>query len=77
MPPYDKIREIGELTALIRSRSLQRVLQERKIYLQIEVNRFVWAKDLISAYGELCKLKDIDKTMQAIEKRLKQMKEEK
>jgi len=72
-----KIIEIGELTSFLQSQSIRRLLQERRIYLQKRVNEFVDAKDLYSAYGELCKLKDIGMMMDRFQNRLEKLRKEK
>lgn len=72
-----KIGELGELRSIFTSKTLRRILQERKIHHQRKVNEYVRAKDLINAYGALCKYDDSDKLLDAIERRLEKLKEEK
>lgn len=54
-------QEIGELTSLLHSRAFRSVLNEHKLNLQKEVNKFVKAQDIINAYAALKILEDIDK----------------
>lgn len=70
----DNVSDIGELTAIKSSSAFARLLEERKIYLQSQINRFVREQNLIQSYGELCKLEDIDKLMEMVNKTIEELK---
>lgn len=76
MHEKDRIVEIGELRSIFTSKTFRRILQERKAHHQIKVNEFIRAKDLISAYGALCKMDDLDKLLDRIEMHLNELTEE-
>lgn len=66
-------QEIGELTSLLNSRAFHIVLNEHKISLQKEVNRFVKEQDMINAYASVKLLEDIDKIVLLMNNRLKEL----
>jgi len=70
------ITAIGELISLLHSKSFLALLEERKNFLQGEVNKFVRAKDLIEAYGALMRKEDVDKTVEMMTKRLQELQKE-
>ena len=74
MERVDNISFIGDLTAILNSKVLRQILDERKNYYQQKVNEYVRAKDLISAYGALCRWDDIEKFFEMIEMQLKKLK---
>lgn len=65
--PQDKILAIGELKTLINSQVLRRILQQRKQYWQQKVNEYVRAQNLISAYGAVSRIDDIDKFVDVLQ----------
>jgi hypothetical protein len=65
------------LPALVNSKDwaeFVNLLNQRKGYLQYQVNRYVREQSLILAYGELCKLDDIEKLKEQVQIRLKEIK---
>lgn len=77
MPERNKIVEISELKTILSSRTLRRILQQSKTYHQGKVNEYVRAQNLISAYGELCKLNYIDKLADLIQSEYEKLTKEK
>ena len=76
MAKPDRVEDFDELEILVDSskwRQYVSVLKKRQVYLQEEVNKWVNEKNLIEAYGALCKLKDIVKTMEMVNKRLEEL----
>lgn len=71
-----KIIELGELRSILSSQALRKRLQESRSFHQAKVNEHVRAKDLISAYGELCKLDYIDKFGSLVEKEYEKLTKE-
>lgn len=68
--------DIGDLTSVVNSSALRRVLGDRKEYLQKEVNRFVREQNLIQAFGALMRLDDIEKMYLVIEDKIAELKKE-
>ena len=71
----EEYSDIGELTAISKSSAFRRMLERRKVYLQNQVNEFVRSQNLIQAYGELCKLDDIDQLLKMIDKTIEDLKQ--
>jgi len=69
-------QEIAELNSIQGSRAYQNLLAKRKAHIQGEVNKAVRDQNLIKAYGELCKLDDINKTFKVIASRVKELEED-
>jgi hypothetical protein len=64
------------LTLLVRSKDWIEyvgILHDHKQYLQSKVNEYVKAQDLFKAYGELCKMNDIDNVLGIVEKSVKEI----
>lgn len=70
MPNSDTYRELTELVGVSESEAFKELLNSRKAYLQSEVNKFIRQKEWTDAYGTLCKLDDVDKTMDMLKKRI-------
>ena len=65
-----------DLPSLVNSRDWAEyvsILRERQVFLRNKVFEFVRAQDLFNAYGTLCKLDDIDKTLEIVNKKLKEI----
>jgi len=80
MPESEKTVGLDNLTILVTTKEWKeyvKILKDRQIYLQKEVNRFIRTQNLIEAYGMLCKLDDIDKTLQIVVQRLETLRKEK
>lgn len=69
----NKTQDIGELTSILHSKSFYEIIEERKKYLQGEVNNFVRQENLIKAYGALSKLDDVDQLIKMMAKRLEEL----
>jgi hypothetical protein len=70
----NKGSEIGELQSILMSKTFYNILEEHKLSLQAEVNKFVAAQDLINAYGALRALKDTDRILMLTQKKLEELK---
>jgi len=71
----EQYSDIGELTAISKSSAFRKVLENRKVYLQTQVNKFVEEQNLIEAYAALKKMQDIDKLVEIINKTIADLKQ--
>ena len=46
------------------------LLDERKLFIQQEVNKFVKSQQIVEAYGALARLEDIEKLYKVIDRRI-------
>ena len=67
---HDTHRELSELVGVNESKAYRRILEQRKAFLQNEVNKFVRQQLIIEAYAAVKRLDDIDKGMEAVNKRI-------
>ena len=77
MRESEKIREIGELTALLTSRAYMRVIDQRRERLQKEANRCIREQKWIEAFSFVARIDDLGKTLEMIQKELESIKKEK
>jgi len=66
MPKY----ELNELTTILNSKPLRRILEEHKKFLQDKVNNCIREENLILAYANLARLDDIDRILKLIEQEI-------
>ena len=67
------------LHSLVNSKDWQeflKLLRQRKAEMQEIVNQKVYAKDIVEAYGALSRLKDIDKMLDQVAKKLTEIDDE-
>jgi len=77
MSKHDKTGIIGELTAITTSKSFYLLIEERKNFLQKEVNKFIRAQDWYNAYATVAKIDDLFKLFELAQQRLKKLQTEK
>lgn len=71
---YNELQELSSLVTSNEWRSFLSMLDEHKDFLQKQVNTFIRSQDLISAYGALSKLDDIDNILTLVSKRISDLK---
>lgn len=69
----DKTGLIGELHCILHSKVYYAILEERKVYLQEEVIKFVLAQDWFNAYATAKKIGDLFKTHEIMGNKLKEL----
>ena len=67
--------DLSELNTIVNSPALRRIIAEHQELLQEKINKFVREQNIISAYGELCKLDDSNKLIKTITQKIAQIKE--
>jgi hypothetical protein len=65
---------IGELTAILHSKSFYILLEEHKKSLQGEVNRYVKSNDMLNAYGALRAMNDVDRILTLMQAKITELK---
>ena len=70
-------QEINELNSILGSRALQNLLVGHKEHLQKEVNQAVRDNNIMKAYGNTCRLDDVEKILSLIQLRISELKGEK
>lgn len=73
MPRENSAFELNDLVNVRNSAGFRNLLLEHKRELQKEVNLMVRSQRFTEAYGELCKLDDVDKIMGLVEKRINEL----
>jgi len=76
MQRSDNYEAIVELNSISQSSAFRAFLDGRRLYLQVEVNKFIRQQDLINAFGALSKMDDLDKMMKVMGENIETMKKE-
>ena len=74
MPKSNSAFELNDLLTVLNSAGFRNLLDEHKKSLQKEVNLLLGQLKFTEAYGELCRLNDIDRIIGLIENRVNELK---
>jgi hypothetical protein len=69
--------ELNDLTSVYTNPSFQHLMKEHRDSLQKEVNILLRAEKFTQAYGELCKMDDVDKILDLVWQRMEKLKSNK
>ena len=73
MPKSNNVFELNELLNVANSAGFRNLLRDHKDTLQKEVNLLLAKQEFTKAYGELCKLNDVDKIMNLVINRIAEL----
>jgi hypothetical protein len=73
VPKTNNVFELNELLNVANSAGVRNLLREHKESLQKEVNLLLAKQEFTKAYGELCKLNDVDKIMSLVANRIAEL----
>jgi len=67
---------LSELNTIANSKALNIIIAAHRIIITNKIIKFVREKDLMSAYGEVCKLDDSNRILKLVQQEIENIKQE-